>query len=292
VSGAPTGETGTAASLRVSPEYFEALGIPLVRGRTFSIEEARAGSPVVVVNQAAARELWPAGEAVGATVRLGAASRDPAAPMRSARVIGVASNVVLGFIGERRDRPVVYEPTTVESPGGALIVRTRASAGSEQRSVRGALSTLDPTGSVELHPLDESMAVQAYPFRAAQWVASLLGGIALLLTISGVYGVLAYVVAIRRKEIGIRVALGATRRVVVGLVVRQSVRLAIAGVVAGSLLAAAMARFSAARIPMLPAFDAAALVSGAAVVLLSALAAAYVPSRRAAAVNPVETLRD
>ncbi len=292
VSGVPAGEAGTAASLRVSPEYFAALGIPLVRGRTFSIDEARAGSPVVVVNEAAARELWPASDAVGATIRLGRASRDAAAPMRSARVIGVASNVVLGFVGERRDRPVVYEPTTIESAGATLIVGTRASAGAEQRSIRGALSAIDPTGSVELHTLDESMAVQAYPFRAAQWVASLLGGIALLLTISGVYGVLAYVVEIRRKEIGIRVALGATRRVVVGLVVRQSVRLAIAGVAAGSLLALGMARFSAARIPMLPAFDATALVSGAAVVLIAALAAAYVPSRRAAAVNPVETLRD
>ena len=144
---------------------------------------------------------------------------------------------------------------------------------------------------MEIHTLDEAMAMQAYPFRVAHWIASLLGGIALVLTISGVYGVLAYIVALRRKEIGIRVALGATRRIVVALVVRQSVRLAVTGVVIGSLLALGMARFGAAYIPTLPTFDGIALMGGAAIVLLSALGAAYVPSRRAAAVDPLETLR-
>jgi hypothetical protein len=246
---------------------------------------------VVVVSDAAARQLWPNGDGIGATIRLGSGDRDSTSPARTARVIGVASNVIVGFIGERRDHPTVYEPRAVESPGMTLMVGTRAAAGPAQRSMQRTLGAIDPSGSVELHTVEESVAVQVYPFRAAHWIASSLGVIALLLTITGIYGVLAYVVALRQKEIGIRVALGATRGLVVGLVVRQSVRLATTGVILGSVLALGLSRFIASHIPMLPAFDAAALGGGITVVLLSALGAAYVPSRRAAAVDPVETLR-
>jgi ABC-type antimicrobial peptide transport system permease subunit len=98
-------------------------------------------------------------------------------------------------------------------------------------------------------------------------------------------------VALREKEIGIRLALGATRRIIVGLVVRQSIRLAVTGVVAGAALALGVSRFIASRLTMMPAFDAVALVAGALVVLVAAIAAAYVPSRRAANVDPIESLR-
>jgi len=135
------------------------------------------------------------------------------------------------------------------------------------------------------------VAVQLYPFRAAHWVASALGAIALLLTITGIYGVLAFMVALREKEIGIRLALGATRRAIVGLVVRQSIRLAVIGVVAGALLALGAARFISSHLTMIPAFDAAAFVSGMAIVLTAALAAAYGPSRRAASVDAMESLK-
>ena len=135
-----------------------------------------------------------------------------------------------------------------------------------------------------MHTLEESVAVQVYPFRAAHWVASALGAIALLLTITGIYGVLAFVVVLREKEIGIRLALGATRRVIVALVVRQSVRLAMIGVIAGAVLALGASRFIAAHLTMIPALDAIALVAGMVLVLTAAVAAAYGPSRRAASV--------
>ena len=115
--------------------------------------------------------------------------------------------------------------------------------------------------------------------------------IALLLTISGIYGVLAFVVALREKEIGIRLALGATRRAIVGLVVRQSIRLAAIGVVAGSLLALGAARFISSHLTMIPAFDAIAFVSGMVIVFAAALAAAYGPSSKAASVDAVGSLR-
>ena len=135
------------------------------------------------------------------------------------------------------------------------------------------------------------MDSQLYPFRVAHWIASALGVIALVLTMTGIYAVLAYVVALREKEIGIRLALGATRRMVVGLVVRQSVRLALIGTLVGAVLALGAARFVASHLTMIPAFDAGALAVGVLTVFAAALVAAYVPSRRAANVDPGTSLR-
>jgi hypothetical protein len=261
----------------VTPGYHTALGIRLVRGRTFSVDESRAADAVVVVSESAARQLWPTGDAIGATVRMSSPHTGAQTPVRSARVIGVVGDVVGGFIGERRDHPTIYEPGAVEQPGGTLLVAMRSSSIVARESV--------------LRWVDESVELQLYPFRAAHWVASAVGLIALLLTVTGIYGVLAYVVAMREKEIGIRVALGATRGMIVGLVVRQSVRLATIGVVAGVALALGASRVVASRLTMIPTFDAVALGVGSGVVLLAALAAAYVPSRRAAAVDPVESLK-
>jgi predicted permease len=291
VTSKPAAPTITASENRVTPGYFAALGIALVRGRTFSVEESRAGDAVVMVSASAARALWPGGDAIGATVRMSSPYTGSPTLTRSARVIGVVGDVVGGFIGERRDHPTIYEPGAVERADGPLILAVRSPSSLAAQSVRRWLAGVDPGGSVEIHTLDEAVALQLYPFQAAHWIASAVGVIALLLTVTGMYGVLAYVVAMREKEIGIRVALGATRRMIAGLVVGQSARLAVTGVALGAALAVGVSRLIASRLTMIPAFDAVALGAGAAVVLLAALGAAYVPSRRAAAVDPVETLK-
>lgn len=290
VTGGSANVTVTAGLNHVSRGYFRALGISVVRGRLFTDEEARSGDPVAMVSASTARALWPAGHAVGAELRLHP-SDDPGVAGRRVRVVGVVSDVVTGFVGEARDRPTVYEPIAVSAPGASLIVATRSDAARARRTIAASLAGIDPGGSTEMHTLEESVAVQVYPFRAAHWVASALGVLALLLTITGIYGVLAYIVEVRQREIGIRVALGATRRSVVGLIVRQSVRLAAVGTVVGATLAVGMARLIAAWFPIIPAFDAMALTGGVAVVLTAALVAAYGPARRAATADPVEALR-
>ena len=292
VTGSAGGRSATASTTRVSPGYFAALGLPVVRGRTFSDLEAREGGAVVVLSESAARHLWPDGEAVGAMVGLTLPDETDASRARTARVVGVVGDVVAGFIGEPRDHPVVYEPGTVAGELATLMVRTRSPAAQAMQAMQRAFVPIDPGGSLEMHTLEESVAVQVYPFRAAHWVASALGAIALLLTITGIYGVLAFVVALREKEIGIRLALGATRQMIVGLVVRQSVRLAMIGALAGALFALGGSRFIAAHLTMMPAFDAIALVAGVMLVLAAAVAAAYGPSRRAASVDAVESLRN
>jgi putative ABC transport system permease protein len=204
----------------------------------------------------------------------------------------VVGNVVAGFYGERPDHPTVYEPGSVDRDLATLVVATGSGSPLALAAIKRGLSPVDPGGSVEIRTLDESVEVQLYPFRAAHWVASALGAIALLLTITGIYGVLAFVVALREKEIGIRLALGATRRAIVGLVVRQSIRLAMIGVVAGALLALGASRFISSHLTMIPAFDALAFGAGMAIVLAAALAAAFVPSRQAANLDPLESLRN
>ena len=290
VTGAPTVASATAGSVRVSPGYFSALGIAVRRGRTFSVEEARSREPVSIVSEATAERLWPGGDAIGEVVTLSSPYAGHTG-QRAVRVVGVVSDVVGGFYGERRDHPMVYEPGSVESDLPALVVATASDSPLALASIQRRLSPIDPSGSVEIRTLDESVAVQLYPFRAAHWVASALGAIALLLTITGIYGVLAFVVALREKEIGIRCALGATRGAIIGLVLRQSIRLAAVGVVAGAVLALGASRFISSHLTMIPAFDAAAFVSGMAIVLTAALAAAYGPARRAASVDAAESLR-
>ena len=290
VTGAPNVESVTAGNARVSPGYFAALAVPIRRGRTFSADEARGRERVGVVSEATARRLWPDGDAIGKLVTLSSPYAGQTG-QRAVRIIGVVGDVVAGFYGERRDHPTVYEPGSVESDLATLVVATGSDSPSALASTRRRLSPVDPGGSVEIRTLDESVEVQLYPFRAAHWVASALGVIALLLTITGIYGVLAFVVALREKEIGIRLALGATRRAIVGLVVRQSIRLAAVGVVAGALLALGASRFISSHLTMIPAFDVVAFVAGMVIVLAAALAAAYVPSRNAADLDPLDTLR-
>jgi len=291
VTGAPNAASATAGSARVSPGYFTALAIPLRRGRLFSPEEARSRERVAIVSEATAQRLWSGRDAIGQKITLSSPYAGQTS-QRTVRVIGVVGDVIAGFYGERADHPTVYEPGDVASDLATLVVVTGSDGPSALASVKRRLEPVDPGGSVEIRTLDESVAVQLYPFRAAHWVASALGAIALLLTVTGIYAVLAFVVALREREIGIRLALGATRRAIVGLVVRQSIRLAAIGVVVGALAALGAARFISAHLTMIPAFDALAFAAGMAIVLAAALAAAYGPARRAASVDVVESLRN
>ena len=290
VTGAPNVAAVTAGNVRVSPGYYSALGIAVRRGRTFSLEEARRRERVAIVSEATAARLWPDGDAIGKVVTLSPADAGQTG-QRAVRIIGVVGDVVAGFYGERRDHPTVYEPGSVESDLATLVIASRSNGPSSLASIQRRLSPVDPSGSVEIRTLDESVAVQLYPFRAAHWVASALSVIALLLTITGIYGVLAFVVAMREKEIGIRLALGATRRAIIALVVASVDPAGGHRRRGGALMALGAARFISSHLTMIPAFNAIAFVAGMVIVLTAALAAAYAPSRRAASVDPVESLR-
>jgi predicted lysophospholipase L1 biosynthesis ABC-type transport system permease subunit len=211
--------------------------------------------------------------------------------VHDATVVGVVADVSPGWIGLSREWPLVYLPQPIDAANSVAIARVAGAADAALPSIERALSRDDSASLQEIHSLSASLDVQRYPFHAAYWVASLLGIIALLLTATGVYGVVAYVVAQRTREFGVRLALGATRGAVVALVVRQILRLAVAAAAAGAVLALGVSRYLASQISFIDTYDTAGYAVGLAAVLLSCGAAAYIPSRRAAAVNPVDALR-
>lgn len=285
----------------VSPEYFTAFRIPILRGRPFTGAEARAGAPVAIVSEATAKAFWPNGEdPIGQTLqaikpddrRLGDLGGDYA----TLRVIGVARDVASGWLFEGRDPTCLYLPAAIGSeraPQTLVQLRDSAAGAAGFETLRRHLRERWPDFDGGAVAMTSVLALQLYPFRAAAWIAWLLGLVALGLAVSGLYGVLSYLVTQRSKEIGIRVALGATPGAVVTLVLRRCAALSGAGALIGSLLSAGAVQLLiawSASVRFLE-WDIVAIVSGAAIALAAALLAAAGPSRRAAGVDPNQVLR-
>ncbi|HKW46896.1 MAG TPA: FtsX-like permease family protein, partial [Gemmatimonadaceae bacterium] len=278
----------------VTASYFDMLGVPILRGRGFTLDEERSDAPVVIVSEGTAHAFWPGVEPIGQTLQLALdtmATRGPLATRRTARVIGVVPNVALGTIIDPFDSPVAYFPTRAQTNGMVVLARVSGATELAMHRIDADLSRLAPDAVEDIHTLDAYRQVGVYPFRAAYWIAGALGAIALLLTLTGVYGVLSYVVAQRRKELGIRVALGASPSNVVGLVMGQSIRLAAVGLALGTVLALGVSRLFAANIVRLDTFEPVAFLGALGLVFLSTLVAAYVPSRHAGSVDPLEAIR-
>jgi predicted permease len=277
----------------VSPEYFSVADLPILRGRAFTDDEARSRAPVAVISRSTADSLWPGQEAIGQTLSIPSSEREyrHLEEYHAARVVGVTGDAVPGWIGDSRAAPVVYYPQPTDADVAQIVVRVAGDGEAAAAKLERALAAVDSGAVQEIHTLDQSLALQVYPFRAIYWVALALGATALLLTLIGVYGVMSYLVEQRRREFGIRIALGAAGSSLVALVLRQSLRLATIGALTGVLLATGASRLIASLILSINAFDALGYVGGAVVVVVACLFAAYVPARRAAHVDPVEALR-
>jgi len=268
----------------VSPEYFATVGLRVVRGRAFDEGEANAGAAVVVVSESTARYLWPGEDAIGKRIGVGAALvRDKgeendermfmdAAAFPSFEVIGVARDARSGWVWQK-DETFLYLPL---KPDGALgeqiLISTHGDAGALAPSVRAEAATAGGL-LISVRPLEDALRYQMAPFRAIATLASALGLLALVLAGVGLYGVMSFVVGQRTREIGIRVALGAEPRNVVGMFLRQGARL----------LAAALVDLS----PLDPVAFGGVSIFLAVVSLL----ACYVPARRATKVDPMVALR-
>ena len=278
---------------RVTASYFDVLGIGIVGGRALIRADEDAATPVVVISESAARRLWPRANPLGRVVklRLRANTSDPLVRYQNARVVGVVPNVVVGSVENGKDASVLYLPSPIESIECCLLARVRGEPDASKRALDVALDRSVPGGVDRIDRLETFVAGGIYPFRVAYWVALILGLIALTLTVVGVYGVVAYLVGQRTREIGIRLALGATMGDVLALIMRQSVRQAVIGTAIGLSLALGLARVIAAGVPGIPVFDSVAIVSASACVLLACSIAAFLPSRRASTVDPTDALR-
>jgi predicted permease len=295
-------ESHFAGYLYASPDYFKIVQVPILRGRAFTRDEAAAGAAVAVISRATARLLWPGQDALGKilaidqNLRRPASLADPVAgrpAFTTVRVIGIARDAINGWVADGLDATCIYFPATSEMAGAAVLTRVNGPAETVGRMLDAMLGASIPGAVNEVHTMDEILAAQVYPFRALQWISSGLGVLALILTLTGLYGVLSYVVAQRTKEIGIRVALGAKPGAVARLVLSQSMRFALIGAVLGAAAAFATIRVAASlmELPMFGSFDGAAFAMGLALVIAAAAIAAWMPSRRAASIEPVTTLR-
>jgi ABC-type antimicrobial peptide transport system permease subunit len=281
----------------VSEPFFSVFRIPLVRGRTFTAEETNTGAPVVVVSETAARRLWGNQDALEATITihgLGRRStffhREPSYPR--ARVIGVVRDAIMGVIADGPDAGYLYFPTSArDAYNDSLLVRVKDDSAAGRRALVATLDQIAPSLADLINPMDDVFAVQLYPFQLMFCLSSFLGALGLVLTASGIYGVMSYLVSQRTKEIGIRVALGADVRAVIAMVVKQSMRLAAIGVAAGVLFTLAVAPIFAHQLKAINPYDMAAYAGGVVLVLAAVLAASYYPSRRAVRIDPAVTLR-
>jgi predicted permease len=282
----------------VSPEYFAMLRIPIVRGRVFRADEARAAARVAIVSAATANALWPAQDPIGQTIRIERPEGRPVDALpgyADMTVVGTVGDSVSGMMVMGRDAGHIYVPiTSADAHATAILVRGRTDGelGGDalQEIIRRVAS--DPQ-IFELVPLREMRDLQMYPVLAASWVGALLGLVALGLSASGLYGVLTYMISQRRKEIGIRMALGATAGAVIRLVVEQSTRLAGIGAAIGVTATFAVLTLLNATIQLqaISLLDARGFAAGLVVVLAATVLAAYAPARRATRVDPSEMLR-
>jgi MacB-like periplasmic core domain/FtsX-like permease family len=278
----------------VSPEYFAVFGIRIVRGRPFTREEADENLPVVVVSERTASRFWPGQDPIGRTLDI---QSNPKHSMRRpefsrVQVIGMSEDVVSGTLTEGTDDTCVYFPASLRSPGElSMLIRARSDVPAVKRSIAEAVRAVQPEASFHVYVMRDMVGVQAWGFSVLGAVATLLAAIGLLLAFSGTYAVVGFVAAQRTRELGIRMALGATAQRIVGGMLAEALRTGAVGAAAGLVIAAVLVRASGAAIEMMPAFGPRPFVAGAVIVLAATVMAALPPSCRAARVDPSASLR-
>jgi len=284
----------TAGFMVVSPEYFPLFDIRVVRGRTFTALEADAGAPVVLVSEATARTLWPGLDPIGQTLDLvpsrgRKASRRP--PHTSVRVIGVTEDVVNGMLMDGVDATCVYFATGFEAPGElSLLVRTRGDASTARASVTAAVNAIEPDAPFQASRMQVMLGLMAWAFQAFSVTASLLGAVGLVLAFSGTYAVVAFLVTQRKREFGVRMALGATIRQIVSGILGDTLRTAAIGVGAGLAASMLLVRFFSGTIPIIPSYTLRTYLVGTSIVLVATVIAALLPALRATQIDPSRAL--
>ena len=281
----PPGERQGASYMAASDDYFAAMQIPLLKGRVFGSEDAPANAPAAIINETMARQLWPNEDPIGRQLRFGDEHK-------VCTVVGVVRDVKMYYAREHEHRQMYVALSQFPSATFGFVARTKGDHGTAATAVRDAIWAVDrnqPISSVE--ELENIMAIVNSGDRTVTRLMVFFGATAMFLAMIGIYGVMSNLVSQRTHEIGIRAALGASPRQMMGMVMGQGLYLALAGIAIGLCIALLAGRALESMLyrvsPSDPATFAAVPVLFAAVVM----AASWIPARRAMGVNPVIALR-
>ncbi|MFI5214242.1 MAG: ABC transporter permease [Gemmatimonadales bacterium] len=273
----------------VSDGYFEALHIPVLRGRTLTAADRTGQPPVAVIDETMARHGWGGTDPIGHRVRIGPSDQGP-----WYTIVGVVGDVIQASLSERAANAIyVPESQWIFGDGSmSLVVRTRAEPAALTRALRGAIWSVDKDQAiVRIATLRDLVAGTEARRRFALVLLEVFASVALVLAAAGIYGVLAGSVSERRREIGVRAALGASRADIVRMILRQGAGMTTIGIVLGLIAAAALSRAIAGLLFATSRLDPVTYAGVAVLLLLVALLACWVPAARAARVDPMSTLR-
>ena len=274
----------TIANVSVTPDYFSAMGIPIVEGRGITTADRKGAPLAAVINETAARRFWPEGSAVGRTFTLS---------------FGTKQYDVVGVVADHRVHTVAERPTpylhfaAAQAPARFNHVVARARNPVQAlAAMRRELLAIEP-GLVFISSgtMEDSVAASLLPARVGALLAAAFGGLGTLLAAIGLYGVIAFSVARRTREIGVRMAVGANAQNVLGLVMRQGFALVTVGALVGLALAAIVARLLSGVLYGVGAYDPTAWATAVAVLVTASVLANFVPALRAMRVDPVTALR-
>ncbi len=283
------GDRSRAGIQTVTDDYFATLQTPLLRGRTFDARDQAGSAPVIVISDSAAREFFGEVDPIGRPFAL---TYGPTADGTPAEVIGVVGDVLYGD----RENGIMAEAYFLQrqNPEGDLqgIVRTRGEPFAALPDVRAALAAIDPDMAIyNITTADALAAAQVSDTRVVMQLLMAFALMAVLLATTGIWGVVSYSVVQRRRELGIRMALGARSEQAVALILRHSVVNAVVGVAVGAVAAFGLTRYLGALLYEIDPADPAAFAAAATLLLVVALLAAWLPARRATRVDPAESLR-
>jgi len=268
---------------RVAPEYFEAMGIPIIAGREFTRADEASAPFVAVVNEAIAEHIWPGEEAVGKIIQRS---------NMDATVVGVAANANYYAVAEEPERQVYLAQLQIYISRVTFFMGTRGDPLALARVVEEQFRAQDPNIALyDVRTIEDVIDNELAPYRVMAILVGLFGGLALFLASVGLYGVQSYLVAGRTREIGIRMALGAEERQVAGAVVVRSLVLSGVGILVGVATSLALAQLVQGMLFGISERDPLTFVSVPLVLLAAAILATFLPARRASRVDPIVALR-
>lgn len=275
-----------AITSRAGSGYFAAMGIGLVEGRSFDSIETAAGEPPVVISRRLAAQHWAGGSAVGRTLAYG----DPLAP-RQATVVGVVEDVRYDGLDTVDGRGHLYLPITGSGVRRRfLVINSVPPPSTLITSVVAGLEAIDPGVPVTLRPMTEVVGESALQWRIASLFLGIFAGLGILLAAGGLYGLVSFVFTLRRHEIGVRAALGATARDLRALVLGEGLRLTLLGLAVGLPLALAAGSLASSQLYGVRPHDPLTFASVVALIAVAAIAASLGPARRAARIEPAKVL--